>query len=58
MAAQWAQSVFDTAYRTNNLLMVSMYFGSFVFLSIFLLALIGGLVWEVFTIGISFCSTI
>ena len=29
---------------------VAVFYGTFVFLSIFLLALIGGLVWEVFTI--------
>lgn len=42
--------VFDITYKIDNLLLPSLFFGSFIFISIFLLALLGGLIWEVFTI--------
>ena len=34
----------------NNYVLPAFFFGSFVFLSIFLQALLGGLVWEVFNV--------
>ncbi|CAD8206175.1 unnamed protein product [Paramecium octaurelia] len=49
-AASWGQIVFELSYETNSLAVPMIFVGSFVFLSIFLLALIGGLVWEVFTV--------
>lgn len=50
MAAEWNQVVFQLTYDTGNMGIAMAFVGSFVFLSIFLLALIGGLVWEVFTV--------
>ncbi|CAK69287.1 unnamed protein product (macronuclear) [Paramecium tetraurelia] len=49
-ASSWGQLVFELAFDTKNLVTPMIFVGSFVFLSIFLLALIGGLVWEVFTV--------
>ncbi|CAD8206226.1 unnamed protein product [Paramecium pentaurelia] len=49
-AASWGQIVFQLSYETKTLVVPMIFVGSFVFLSIFLLALIGGLVWEVFTV--------
>jgi len=34
----------------NSLSFPAVFFGSFIFISIILLALLGGLIWEVFTI--------
>jgi two pore calcium channel protein 1/two pore calcium channel protein 3 len=50
MSAGWSTIVFDYAYRDKDLTTISIFMGSFVFLSIFLLALTGGLIWEVFII--------
>ncbi|CAD8124310.1 unnamed protein product [Paramecium sonneborni] len=49
-AASWSQIVFELSYDTKNLIVPMIFVGSFVFLSIFLLALVGGLIWEVFTV--------
>ncbi|CAD8182723.1 unnamed protein product [Paramecium octaurelia] len=50
IAAEWNQVVFELTYDTGNMFSAMVFIGSFEFLSIFLLALISGLVWEVFTI--------
>ncbi|CAD8119924.1 unnamed protein product [Paramecium sonneborni] len=50
IAAEWNQVVFELTYDTENMFSAMIFIGSFEFLSIFLLALISGLVWEVFTI--------
>ena len=42
--------VFELTYDTDDMLSAMIFVGSFEFLSIFLLALIGGLVWEVFSV--------
>lgn len=50
IAAEWNQVVFELTYDTDDMLSAMIFVGSFEFLSIFLLALIGGLVWEVFSV--------
>ncbi|CAD8063596.1 unnamed protein product [Paramecium primaurelia] len=50
IAAEWNQIVFELTYDTDDMLSAMLFVGSFEFFSIFLLALIGGLVWEVFTV--------
>ncbi|CAD8066114.1 unnamed protein product [Paramecium primaurelia] len=50
IAAEWNQVVFELTYDTDDMLSAMLFVGSFEFLSIFLLALIGGLVWEVFSV--------
>ncbi|CAD8091578.1 unnamed protein product [Paramecium sonneborni] len=50
IAAEWNQIVFELTYDTDDMLSAMLFVGSFEFFSIFLLALIGGLVWEVFVI--------
>ncbi|CAD8077769.1 unnamed protein product [Paramecium sonneborni] len=50
IAAEWNQVVFELTYDTEDMLSAMLFVGSFEFLSIFLLALIGGLVWEVFSV--------
>jgi len=50
IAAEWNQIVFELTYDTDDMVSAMLFVGSFEFFSIFLLALIGGLVWEVFTV--------
>ncbi|CAD8079364.1 unnamed protein product [Paramecium sonneborni] len=50
IAAEWNQIVFELTYDTDDMLSAMLFVGSFEFFSIFLLALIGGLVWEVFVV--------
>jgi two pore calcium channel protein 1/two pore calcium channel protein 3 len=50
IAAEWSAIVFDLSYRMGSMAIPVAFMGSFVFLSIFLQALLGGLVWEVFNV--------
>jgi two pore calcium channel protein 1/two pore calcium channel protein 3 len=47
----WGWMVFDLSYSKGSLAGPTFYAGSFVLISIFLMALIGGLEWEVFQVG-------
>lgn len=42
--------IFELTYDTDDMVSAMVFIGSFEFVSLFLLSLIGGLVWEVFSI--------
>jgi hypothetical protein len=44
----WGEVINDYSWKLNNFWGVALFFGSFVMVSIFLYALMNGLVWEVF----------
>jgi two pore calcium channel protein 1/two pore calcium channel protein 3 len=50
IAASWNQLIFELTYDTDDMVSAMVFIGSFEFVSLFLLSLIGGLVWEVFSI--------
>lgn len=50
IAASWNQLIFELTYDTGDMVSAMVFIGSFEFVSLFLLSLIGGLVWEVFSI--------
>ena len=49
----WAGLISDYAHSTNSFWLVAIFFGSFVLIGTFLYALISGLVWEIFNIGLN-----
>ncbi|KAL4499686.1 hypothetical protein ABPG72_017226 [Tetrahymena utriculariae] len=50
IGAGWGSVVFDFGKKFQDLMTSALYFNSFHFLSVFVLSLIGGLVWEVFDV--------
>ncbi|EAR87869.2 cation channel family transporter (macronuclear) [Tetrahymena thermophila SB210] len=50
VGAGWGDIVFDFGKKFQDLATSALYFNSFHFLSVFVLSLIGGLVWEVFDV--------
>lgn len=48
MAAGWSYIIYDYGYKFDNLAGASAYFISFYFFSMVLLALLAGLIWEIF----------
>ncbi|EGR32179.1 hypothetical protein IMG5_093030 [Ichthyophthirius multifiliis] len=49
-AAGWSNIVFDYGYKFDSLLNSILFFNSFHFIAVFMLSLIGGIIWEVFTV--------
>ena len=50
MASAWNNIVYDYGYKFDNLFISMVFFHSFYFISIFMLALIGGIIWEIFIV--------
>ncbi|EGR34843.1 hypothetical protein IMG5_000710 [Ichthyophthirius multifiliis] len=50
IAATWSNVVFDYAYKFDNMIQSIIFFNSFYFIAIFILSLIGGIIWEVFNV--------